>query len=596
MQLPNLPVFVPGPEDGPLVSSTIEGCISNCAATCTESGCPAAISATDTVEPNGYSDKGEIMRWVIRQWRQSLAGWLAAGALLVVVAIAVAGCGGNAASGTGGTKKADVLKVVQQGGFTTLDPRSSSSQEVFLMANMYEPLLYKNPVGNKEEFRPGLATSWEVSPSGDVWTFHLREGVKFHDGEPFNAAAVKSSIETTKKLGQGYAYFWNSVKSIAVVDDYTVKFTTTIPEPLDLLLSSEYGAWMFSPATGSKPSSWFDKGNDAGSGPYMMKSYDPQNQVTLAHSPDYWGGWQDAQFKTVVVSIVPDTQTERQMLESGQVDYQAQGSRDDVTQMKTNPAIHVAVLPSYLNYWMYLNTQRKPFSDLRVRQALTYATPYDDILQAAGAGLGNVSAGPITKSLYPHNAALQPPTYDLVKAKQLLAEAGYPNGFKMTLTFASNEPIYPKIAGLVKESFAKVGVTLDIQPLIWNTAWSKAKGPASGRQDALIITWWPAFASGVDNLRTAFETEKTPSWNLAYWYNPAFDKLVNKAWETQPVDPAKAKQMYDEAQQMIVDACPVIVFFDDVNIQNWSSKLNVGQYAVNEAYPQVVLFYDISLR
>jgi peptide/nickel transport system substrate-binding protein len=529
------------------------------------------------------------------QRRQSLIVWLAAAAVSAV-ALAAVGCGGNASSGASSAPKADVLKVVQQGGFTTLDPRSSSSQEVFLMANMYEPLLYKNPAGSKEDFRPGLATSWTVSPDAKTWTFQLRKGVKFHDGQPFNAAAVKSSIEATKKLGQGYAYLWDSVKSIDVVDDYTVKFTTTSPEPLDVLLSSQYGAWIFSPAVDNKPSSWFDKGNDAGTGPYTMKTYDPQNQVVLAGNPSYWGGWQDNQYKDVVISIVPDTQTERQMLESGQADYQAQGSREDVAQMKTNPDIHVAVLPSYLNYWMYLNTQRKPFDDLRVRQALTYATPYEDILQVAGAGLGNVSAGPLPKTLYPHDDSLQPPTYDIAKAKQLLTDAGYANGFKMTLTFASNEPLYPKIAGLVKESYAKIGVTLNIQPLVWNTAWSKAKGPASQRQDALIITWWPGFASGADTLRTAFMTEKTPSWNLSYWYNPEFDKIVTSAWETQPSDPEKAQQLYNQAQQMIVDDCPVIVYFDDVNIQNWSNKLSVNQYAIEEAYPQAVFFYNISLR
>ena len=529
------------------------------------------------------------------QRRQSLVVCLAAAAFLAV-AIAAAGCGSKSGDTSSSTAKADVLKVVQQGGFVTLDPRSSSSQEVFLLANMYEPLLYKNPAGSAEDFRPALATSWTTSPDGKSWTFTLREGVKFHDGEPFNAAAVKSSIEATQKLGQGYAYLWDSLKSIDVIDDYTVKFTSATPEPLDVLLSSQYGAWIFSPAVADKPSSWFDQGNDAGTGPYTMKTYNPETQVILAAYPDYWGGWKDKQYKDVVISVVPDTQTERQLLESGQADYQAQGSREDVAQMQTNPDIHVAVLPSYLNYWMYLNTQRKPFDDLRVRQALTYATPYEDILQVAGAGLGNVSAGPLPKTLYPHDDALQPPTYDLAKAKQLLADAGYADGFKMTLTFAVNEPLYPKIAGLVKESYAKIGVNLDIQPLVWNTAWSKAKGPAAKRQDALIITWWPGFASGADTLRTAFMTEKEPSWNLAYWYRPEFDKIVTEAWETQPSDPEKAKQLYDQAQQMIVDDCPVIVYFDDVNVQNWSNKLNVNDYAVVEAYPQAVFFYNISLR
>ena len=163
---------------------------------------------------------------------------------------------------------------------------------------------------------------------------------------------MKSSIEATQKLGQGYAYLWDSLKSIDVIDDYTVKFTSATPEPLDVLLSSQYGAWIFSPAVADKPSSWFDQGNDAGTGPYTMKTYNPETQVILAAYPDYWGGWKDKQYKDVVVSVVPDTQTERQLLESGQADYQAQGSREDVgpdADEPGHPCGRAAELPELLD-------------------------------------------------------------------------------------------------------------------------------------------------------------------------------------------------------------------------------------------------------
>jgi peptide/nickel transport system substrate-binding protein len=533
--------------------------------------------------------------------RQPPSGWVVTACLLLVVVFAlifVGGCGSGAASSSSssGTATANILTVAQNGGYTTLDPRTSSSEEVFLLGNLYEPLLYKNPAGSAQPFRPALATSWKASPDGKTWTFYLRKGVTFHDGQPFNATAVKDSFDATTKLGQGYAYLLAYIKTIDVVDDYTVKFTTTSSCPLDSLLSSEYGAWIFSPAADNKPTSWFDAGHDAGTGPYMVKSYNPSQQVVLAHYPAYWGGWKANQYKTIAVTIVPDLSTERQELESGQVDYMFQVARDNVAAMQKEPKIHVGITPSYLNYWIYLNTQRKPFNDLRVREALTAATPYDSILQSAGAGLGKVSAGVLPYTLYPHDNSLQPPTYDLAKAKQLLNQAGYPNGFSMTLTYASNEDVYPKIAVLLKASYAKIGVTVNIRPMVWAQAWAKAKGPASGRQDALMVTWWPAYADGYDTLHTAFATEKTPSWNLAYWYNPHYDQVLAQAFAAQAVNPQKAQQLYDQAQQMIVQAAPAVVFFDDVAVAAWSTKLDVNNYALAEAYPQAVFFYDISLR
>ena len=150
--------------------------------------------------------------------------------LIVVLAVALlaSGCGGSStettASGSPAASGSDILRVASLYGITTWDPSASYSTEVMYMANCYEPLVYANPAGSAEPFSPGLATSWNVATDGLSWTFKLREGVTFHDGTPFNADAVKYSIDRTMKLNLGAAYLLSQIKEVKVVDDYTVKF------------------------------------------------------------------------------------------------------------------------------------------------------------------------------------------------------------------------------------------------------------------------------------------------------------------------------------------------------------------------------------
>ncbi len=136
------------------------------------------------------------------------------------------------------------------------DPSVAFSLEVVMLVNVYEPLVYYNPPGSKALLRPELATSWEKSEDGLTWTFHLRKGVKFHDGEPFNASAVKYSIDLTIEMKKGAYYIWAPVKEIKVVDDYTVQFLLKEPAPIDLIASSQYGAYIFSPKAGEQGSEW----------------------------------------------------------------------------------------------------------------------------------------------------------------------------------------------------------------------------------------------------------------------------------------------------------------------------------------------------
>ena len=397
---------------------------------------------------------------------------------LVLLAALASACGDKGTTTTAGGDT-EVLRLASWMTLSTWDPRASSGDEPLFLANLYEPLLYVNPPGSAEPYTPCLATSWEVSDDGLTWTFHLREGVTFHDGAPFNSKAVKATIESTLDLDLGAAYMWYPVEKILTPDDYTVKIKTSYPAALDRVATAMYGAWMFSPKAAGKSTKWWDAPHEAGTGPWMLESYAPNEETVLVRNPDYWGGWKEGQFQKVVIKYVDEGATQRQMLEAGEVDYADGLALDSVPALKDNPDVKIVEIPSIQNYVLQFNCERKPLDDKRVRQALSYALPYDDMIELGTNGYAVQSRGPTPESLYPYDPDLFQYTYDVDKAKQLLAEAGYPDGgFKLKLTYASDEQFAPKFVPLIKEAYAELGVEVDLHPLLFEQQWAMAKGAA----------------------------------------------------------------------------------------------------------------------
>ncbi len=465
------------------------------------------------------------------------------------------------------------------------------------MANLYEPLIYANAPGSAEPFSPALATSWEVAKNGLSWTFHLRQGVTFHDGTPFNAAAVKYSIDRTQKLNLGAAYLWAPVKSVQVVDPYTVTMHLSYPVALDRIAAASSGSWMFSPATAGKSSKWWDTGHEDGTGPWILQSYKPNQELVFVRNDKWWGTWSDNQFKKVVVEIVSEAGTQQQELESGSIDYAGLVARDQVSALESNPSIQVVKGQSWNNYLMFFNTQRKPLNDVRVRQALSYAVPYQDIITVGANGLGTQAKGPVPVGLWP-NAQGNVPQYttDIAKAKQMLAAAGYPNGFTLNLTYTAENPLEDAFAPIIKESFAKVGVKVNVQKLLWNQQWAKAKGPAAQRQDLFCLLWWPSLPDGYDNLNSMFRPETTPAWNLAYWYNKDFDKLLTQAYALSAVPSglAQSQEKYNQAQSMLVDQAPAAYLFDAQYVIAHLKSITLASGSANPNYPQVLFWTHVT--
>jgi peptide/nickel transport system substrate-binding protein len=496
-----------------------------------------------------------------------------------------------------------VLNIANTATITTWDPIASFSTEAAYMGNMYEQLLRLNPPGSEQKYTPLLATSWDVSTDGLTWTFHLRPNVKFHDGEPLTADAVKQSIDAASKNGAA-SFIWLPLKSVDVVDLLTVTFTLTYSAPLDLIAASLYDAWIISPkalSAAAADSTYWDAGVEAGTGPYMLESYTPDHEIVFTKNPDYWGGWQPGQFDKVVVEIVADAVTQQQMLEGGQVDLVTRMPTENYAAFKTNPDYVYTEEQTLDNYVGFFNTLKPPLDNPKVREALSYAIPYQDIITVGANGLATQSRGPVPQGVWPWSDKVKQFTYDIDKAKDLLAQAGHAGGgFTLNLTYASENDTEAAFAPLIKDSFAQIGVTVNIQSILFSQQWSAAKTDPANAQDIFLLLYWPTYSdAGSDNMWSMFYgTKDAPhlnvtAFNLSYWYDEAYNNLLDKAIGETVTDPATSQSDYDQAANMLVDQAAGIYFMDVKVPYVIPTYIKGFQYNINYPFTQY-FFYQLS--
>jgi peptide/nickel transport system substrate-binding protein len=489
-----------------------------------------------------------------------------------------------------------VLKVAATANITTWDPVKSFSTEALYLANIYEPLLRINPPSASEKFTPILAVSWSASADGLTWTFKLRDGVTFHDGEKLTADAVKQSIEAAAAKG-GASFIWAALDTVTAVDPLTVEMKLKYAAPMDLVASSLYGAWIVSPkalAAAAADDKYFEKGIDAGTGPYTIESYTPDKEVLLKKYDGYWGGWSDVtHYDKVLVSITPEAAVQQQMLDGGEVDLALSLPLENVASYKTNPDFTFIDEPSFFDYVGFFNTARKPFDDVKVRQALSYAIPYADIITVGAQGYGTQSHGPVPEGVFTWSADVPQYTQDLDKSKSLLKEAGYENGgFKVNLTYAAENQNEARFAPLIKEAYAKLGVDVTITPIAFNQQWEQAKGDAAKRQDMFLLLYWPTYSdAGSDNLWSMFRSSEKPFFNLSYWKNAEFDKLVDDAIGLTATQRDQAQAKYTDAMKLLVDQAPGLFFYDTRFVTAIPKRIAGFEYNLN--YPFAQFFYPM---
>jgi peptide/nickel transport system substrate-binding protein len=369
--------------------------------------------------------------------------------------------------------------------------------------------------------------------------------------------------------------------------------------PLDLIASSLYGAWIVSPkaldASAADPQ-YFEKGVEAGTGPYMLESYTPDKEIVFTRNPDYWGGWKDGQFDKVVVEIVGEAVTQQQMLEGGQVDLVTRMPNENYASFKDNPNYTYLEEQTYFDYLGFFNTLRPPLDNPKVRQALSYAIPYQDIITVGANGLASQARGPVPQGVWPWSDQVNQYTYDLAKAKQLLADAGYSKGFDLKLTYASENPTEAAFAPLIKDSFSQIGVNLTIEPILFNQQWKAAKSDPKNAQDMFLLLYWPTYSdAGSDNMWSMFYgTKDSPhlnvtAFNLAYWFDEKYNALLDEAIGKTVTDPATSQAKYTEANNYLVDQAPAVYLMDTKSAFVIPTYIQGFKYNIN--YPFTPYFY-----
>ena len=491
------------------------------------------------------------------------------------------------------TRDPDTIIYATYGDVKDWDPAIAFSLEVLVLANIYEPLVYYDDRNSEADslLRPGLAESWSVSDDGLVWRFNLRPDVVFHDGEPLTAQAAKQSLERTIEMEMGGFYIWEAVREIRALDTLTLEIETSYPAPIDLIASSQYAAYIYSPAAAERGTDWFNQGNAAGTGPYRLRQWDRNQQIVLEKNADYWGGWRDGQMTRVIFKIVRESATQVQLLLAGETDFLSLVSVDLVSTFEENPDIEVSYIPSWKNSQFLLNTQKAPTNDLNFRRALVHAWDYSTVVDEVYDGSAEVSRGIIPKSLWGHDATLETPSFDLEKARQYVeASAVPPNERKITIAYIAASEAYRSAVELFQNNLAQIGITVEVEPGPWGTIWDAAKNPATA-PNAISMTWWPTYATPSDWLTGLFRTEERPNFNLSYYQNPRYDALVEAGVRLEATDRAAAIAQYQAAQRILVEDA-VGIFYADLK-ERVIHRADLKNVRTNPAY-NTIFFYEIT--
>jgi peptide/nickel transport system substrate-binding protein len=430
---------------------------------------------------------------------------------------------------------------------------------------MYEPLVV-NKVGadGKVTIAPLLAERWEVSPDASIYTFFLKKGVKFSDGTDFNADSVKWTIDRMVTLKTSASGRLPALNSVAVVEPYTVRFTLT--KPSAPFLSSMTAPLMMSMETGKKnekDGDWakaFFDANPIGTGPYKMEQWVRGQQISMIRNPDYWRGWEGNHLDKIVIRVVKEPTTHRQLIETGDADYADGVAFDDLDAISkiSGVVVQKETQAEILN--IGIHTQRPPFDNLKVRQAIAYAFDYDSYIKGVLNSRARQPLGSVPYGIWALDTTIKPYTRDLQRAKQLMQESGVGTvTHKPRIGTISPFGWYqPRQAQILQQNLKEIGIEATIQDFADAATFT---AQIQDKEKGLDFFFYESIAALDDpdfELRRLFHSASAgPGGRNGSWYqNAEFDALLDRA--VALVDRAERQPLYNQVQKKMMDDVPAI--------------------------------------
>lgn len=448
----------------------------------------------------------------------------------------------------------------------SIDPTFSKAYPVGseIIINVFDTLVaWKSPDFSELEGR--LAESWSISEDGTVYTFNIRQGVKFHDGSAVNAESVMSAINRTKTESSYMSRYFDFIVEMKAASEYVLDIT--LEKPISVFLS-----WLAMPEAAIVSTAAVESMGEefsthpVGSGPFIFESWVPDTEVVLKANPDYWRG--APQIETIVYRIIPDASTRRLELENGSVDLSQQNGQlyslpvEDIKAFDSNPDVEVVSLPSQIIRELAFNnnSETSPVKNLKVRQAMAYAVDYDGLVDFLLGGTASRVMGPLTSNNWAFNDEIlenTPYTYDPEKARALLTEAGYKEGDLNFKLYTFQGTLWGMVATYLQENFANIGINVEIvqmefPPLRDIIIAGDFDIYLGGRQP-----WYndPESHITIDYLSSLGETAMTMRM-------PVNDELDQKILDAQSAITQEERDViYGEIQQEIVDFIPALYLF-----------------------------------
>ena len=465
-------------------------------------------------------------------------------------------------------------------GLDTVDPAQQTTTTVMNVIDYGLQTLVAFDTQGK--IGPLLATSWDTPKDGLALTFQLRQGVKFHDGTPFNADAVVFCLDrlisgkVKVPIGAGF----RSMKSIEAVNPTTVTVHLKYPDPNLLPNLSTTMASIFSPGSATKDGNTpTNIVHPVGTGPYQFTSWNKGSEVVYTRVDDYWG--QKPYYKTVSFKIIPEANSREAGLLAGQLDVVMNPPVTDLDSLSNNPAVKVLKAPSDRSVFIAINVTKPPFDNEKVRQALNYAVDKDAIIKNVMFDSVNLMDSPFPSSLtgYCKAGAYK---YDPVKAKQLLSEAGVKN-LKITLATPTGRYIQDsQFAQAVSGYLRKVGIDANVRTMDWPSYVSGIQ-QKDAPFELHMLGWAPGALDGPTQLQMFTGATIPPKGlNTSFFADPAVDKLTAEA--ALNLDEASRNQQLCQIQKDVWQQAPWIFLWSQTLVLGYNAKITGVSYLPNEKF------------